>query len=177
MRVHLLSCNPRSAGSLCVQSHAAAKSHLHTDYERGLSHCLSRCRRAERSESELEQDAVKNDTVFSVQLIPQPLEECCLLRSKCLAVEIVSLRNLDPATVASPHRLNGIRAGKNLQVTTDRRISDMELMRQVVAGIVPPYAQHLQQSLPALSWGHTLTPFRHSLELTIKGKQPTHSAD
>lgn len=79
----------------------------------GLSHCLSRCRKAELSESELEQDAVKNDTVFSVQLIPQPLEERSLLRSKCLAVEIVSLRNLDPATVASPHRLNGIRTGNS----------------------------------------------------------------
>lgn len=34
MRPHLLPLHPHSAGSLCVQSHAAAKSHLHTDYER-----------------------------------------------------------------------------------------------------------------------------------------------
>lgn len=131
----------------------------------------------ELSESELEQDAVEDDAIFSVQLIPQPLEKRSLLRSKRLAVEIVSVRNLNPATVAAPHCLNGIWAGKNLQVTADRRISDMELMRQIVAGIVPPYTQHFQQPLPALSWGHALTPLRHSPKLTIKGKQSTHSAD
>jgi len=53
----------------------------------------------------------------------------------------------------------------------------MELMRQIVAGIVPSYAPHFQQLLPALSWGHVLAPFHHSLGTTIKGKPPTCSAD
>ena len=62
----------------------------------------------ELSESELEQDAVEYNKVISVQLISQPLKKRSLLGSKGLAVEIVSIRNLDPATVATPHRLNGI---------------------------------------------------------------------
>ena len=123
-----------------------------------LSHCLSRCRRTELSESELEQDAVKYDKVVPVQLISQPLKKRSLLGSKRLAIEVVSVRNLNPAAVAAPHRLNGIGAGKYLQVAAERRISNMELMRQIVAGIVPPYAQHFQQSLPTLSWGHALAP-------------------
>ena len=47
-----------------------------------LSHCLSRCRRTELSESELEQDAVKYDKVVPVQLISQPLKKRSLLGSK-----------------------------------------------------------------------------------------------
>ena len=129
------------------------------------------------SKSKLKQDTVEDNEVVSVQLISQPLEERGLLGSKRFAVEIVSFRNFDPAAITASHGLNRIRTGKDLQVAADRRISDVELMRQIVAGILPPDAQHFQQSLPALSWGHVQTPFRHSLELTIKGKQPIHSAD
>lgn len=103
------------------------------------------------SESELEQDAVKRNEVVSVQLISQPLKKRSLLGSKHLAVEIVSVCDLDSATVAASHSLNGIRASKDLQITADRRIGNMELMRQIVAGIVPSYAQHFQQLLPTLS--------------------------
>lgn len=64
------------------------------------------------SESELEQDAVKRNEVVSVQLISQPLKKRSLLGSKHLAVEIVSVCDLDSATVAASHSLNGIRANQ-----------------------------------------------------------------
>lgn len=73
-----------------------------------LSHCLSRCRRTEFSESELKQDAVENDAVFSVQLIPQPLEKRSLLGCKNIAVEIISIRNPDPASITSADSFNRI---------------------------------------------------------------------
>ena len=102
------------AGSPCVQSHAAASLTCILTMSGSLSRCLSRCRRTELSESELEQDAVKYDKVVPVQLISQPLKKRSLLGSKRLAIEVVSVRNLNPAAVAAPHRLNGIGAGKYL---------------------------------------------------------------
>lgn len=85
-----------------------------------LSHCLSRCKRTEFSESELEQDAVEYNKVVSVQLISQPLKKRSLLRSERPSIEEESICNLNPATIAAPHRLNGIRAGKDFQVMADR---------------------------------------------------------
>lgn len=72
------------------------------------------------SESELEQDAVKRNEVVPFQLIPQPLEKRSLFGRKRLAVEVVSVRNPDPAAVAAPHCFNGVGTGKYLQVAADR---------------------------------------------------------
>lgn len=96
------------------------------------------------SESELKQDAVERNEVVAVQLISQPLKKRSLLRSERPSIEEESIRNLNPATIAAPHRLNGIRAGKDFQVMADRWIGNMELMRQIVASIVPSYTQHFQ---------------------------------
>ena len=76
------------------------------------------------------------------------------------AQTIPTVSPFDPAVRddAASHSLNRIRAGKDLQITADRRIGNMELMRQIVAGIVPSYAQHFQQLLPTLSWGHAVAP-------------------
>ena len=64
-----------------------------------LSHCLSRCSGRMLSESKLEQDAVQDNKVVSIQLISQPLKKRSLLRSERLAVEEV----LGLEKGASPH--------------------------------------------------------------------------
>ena len=72
------------------------------------------------SESELKQDTVERNEVVAVQLISQPLKKRSLLRSERPSIEEESIRNLNPATIAAPHRLNGIGAGKDFQVMADR---------------------------------------------------------
>ena len=98
---------PHSAGSLCVQCHAAAESHLHTDYEQELVPLFVKVQMRLLSESELEQDAVKRYKVVSIQLIPQLLEQRGLFRGKCFAIKVVSVYGFDSA-VATPYCLNGL---------------------------------------------------------------------
>ena len=73
-----------------------------------LSHCLSKYKGKVLLENELKQDAIKDREVISVQLISQPLEKCGLLGRKHFAVEVVSIRYLDPTAVAAPYSFNGI---------------------------------------------------------------------
>ena len=75
---------------------------------RSLSYCLPRYKGMVRSESELEQNAVERNEVFSIQLIPQLLKTRGLLGRKRFTVKVVSIHYPDPTAVAAPHSLNRI---------------------------------------------------------------------
>ena len=122
--------------------------HLHTDYERGLSRCLSRCW-GYVSRSKLENDTADRSQIVTVKLGAQSNEQRHLFGVEGFAVGEIIAPDPDTPTVAATDSFDRVRTGERRNVTPNRHFGNVELMRQIVVCIVSSQAQHFQQALAA----------------------------
>ena len=111
--------------------------HLHTDYERGLSRCLSRCRGIYASGSKLEDDTADRSQIVTVKLGAQSGEQCNLFCVESFSIGIICILNLNSATIPPTNSFNRVSAHEYPNIPANCSIRNIEFVRQIVASIVP----------------------------------------